>query len=120
MQHEIVGVLVAELQQQLERDPTFDEVVKAAEDRRMELPAGIDDARLHDLRRTVGSWLAQSGSSLHLIGKVLDHSSASTTAVYARFGQDSVSQALEEHGQQIVNAAKSEKAEVISIDKARA
>jgi len=40
--------------------------------------------RLHDLRRTLGSWLAQSGNSLHLIGRVLNHSSQSTTAIYAR------------------------------------
>jgi hypothetical protein len=28
--------------------------------------------RIHDLRRTVGSWLAQDGQSLHLIGDVRD------------------------------------------------
>lgn len=28
--------------------------------------AGIEDVRLHDLRRTVGSWLAQSGNDIHL------------------------------------------------------
>ena len=42
--------------------------------------AGLEDVRLHDLRRTVGSWLAQSGNSLPLIGKVLNHSNQSTTA----------------------------------------
>jgi integrase len=37
--------------------------------------AGSDETlRLHDLRRTVGSWLATSGASLPLIGKVLNHS----------------------------------------------
>ena len=61
--------------------------------------AGLEDVRLHDLRRTVGSWLAQSGNSLHLIGNVLNHSNQSTTAIYARFGQDSVRDALEQHGQ---------------------
>ncbi len=35
--------------------------------------------RLHDLRRSVGSWLAQSGNSLHLIGRVLNHANATTT-----------------------------------------
>ena len=50
------------------------------------------------LRRTVGRWLVQSGNSLYLIGRVLNHSKPSTTAVYARFGQDQVRGALEQHG----------------------
>jgi integrase len=68
---------------------------------RIRMAAGLEDVRLHDLRRTVGSWLAQSNNSLHLIGKVLNHSNQSTTAIYARFGQDSVRDALEQHGQLI-------------------
>jgi integrase len=67
--------------------------------------AGVEDVRLHDLRRTVGSWLAQAGNSLHLIGRVLNHSNASTTQVYARFGEDHVRAALEQHGARIMGAA---------------
>ena len=59
------------------------------------------DLRLHDLRRTVGSWLATSGASLPLIGKVLNHSNASTTQVYARLGEDTVREAIEQHGARI-------------------
>lgn len=36
--------------------------------------AGLTDLHLHDLRRTLGSWLATSGESLNLIGKILNHS----------------------------------------------
>jgi len=72
---------------------------------RVRTAAGVDDVRLHDLRRTVGSWLAQSGNSLHLIGRVLNHSNQSTTAVYARFGEDSVRAALDQHGARIMGAA---------------
>jgi len=68
---------------------------------RIRKAAGLEDVRLHDLRRTVGSWLAQSGNSLHLIGKVLNHSNQSTTAIYSRFGQDNVRDVLEQHGQQV-------------------
>lgn len=67
--------------------------------------ASVDDVRLHDLRRTVGSWLAQSGNSLHLIGKVLNHSNSATTEVYARFAQDHVREALEAHGKKIMGIA---------------
>ncbi len=73
---------------------------------RVRKEAGVEDVRLHDLRRTVGSWLAQSGNSLHLIGKVLNHSSQSTTAIYARFAQDHVKEALDKHGEQLLQVAK--------------
>ena len=72
---------------------------------RVRIAAGVADVRLHDLRRTVGSWLAQAGNSLHLIGRVLNHSNASTTQVYARFGEDSVRTALEQHGARIMGAS---------------
>lgn len=52
--------------------------------------AGIADLRLHDLRRTLGSWQAKSGASLSIIGKSLNHKSASTTAIYARLDLDPV------------------------------
>ena len=51
--------------------------------------------RVHDLRRTLGSWMAAAGASLPLIGKALNHSSVSTTAVYARLQLDPVRVALE-------------------------
>jgi integrase len=63
--------------------------------RRIRKEAGLDDVRIHDLRRTLGSWLVGAGSSLPLIGKVLNHSQAETTAVYARLQLDPVRAALE-------------------------
>ncbi len=63
--------------------------------------AHLQNARVHDLRRTVGSWLAQSGNSLHLIGKILNHSNQSTTAIYAHFAQDQGRQALEDYSQKL-------------------
>lgn len=71
--------------------------------------AEIQNIRLHDLRRTVGSWLAQSGNSLHLIGKILNHSNQSTTAIYARFAQDQGKQALEDYAQQLLSSSSMEK-----------
>ena len=97
-----VSSLVAGLIAKLGREPTRAEVEAAAD---FDLPLGTGDVRLHDLRRTVGSWLAQAGNSLHLIGKVLNHSSQSTTAIYARFGQDHVRQALEDHSKRILGVA---------------
>jgi integrase len=74
---------------------------------RIRKAAGVEDVRLHDLRRTVGSMMAQSGASLHLIGKVLNHSNSSTTQIYARFGQDHVRQALENHSNKLIELTNS-------------
>ena len=52
--------------------------------------AGIDDLRIHDLRRTLGSWQAKTGASLAIIGKSLNHKNQNTTAIYARLDLDPV------------------------------
>jgi integrase len=57
--------------------------------------AGVKDVRVHDLRRTLGSWLAASGYGLPLIGRVLNHTQPTTTAVYARLDLEPVRKALE-------------------------
>lgn len=46
--------------------------------------AGLRDLRIHDMRRTLGSWQAKTGASLSVIGKSLNHKNPSTTAIYAR------------------------------------
>lgn len=54
----------------------------------------LPDLRLHDLRRTLGSWQAKTGASLVIIGKSLNHKSPSTTAIYARLDLDPVRDAV--------------------------
>jgi integrase len=56
---------------------------------------GLTDVRLHDLRRSTGSWIAAQGASLTLIGRVLNHSNPSTTAIYARLDLEPIREALE-------------------------
>ena len=63
----------------------------------------MDDVRLHDLRRSVGSWMASAGVSLHIIGKILNHQDVKTTEIYARLQEDSTRKALNEHGEKIVS-----------------
>ncbi len=77
---------------------------------RIRTKAGIPDVRFHDLRRTVGSWLAGSGESLSLIGKVLNHRDVSTTAVYARLNLDPVRQALERQATKMLKAGEPQRA----------
>jgi len=52
--------------------------------------AGFRDLRLHDLRRTLGSWQAATGASLTIIGKSLGHKSLAATQIYARLNLDPV------------------------------
>jgi len=56
--------------------------------------ANITNLRIHDLRRTFGSYQAAAGFSLPIIGKSLGHKSTSATAVYARLNLDPVRQAV--------------------------
>jgi integrase len=63
--------------------------------RRIRERAGVPDVRVHDLRRTLGSWLAGAGYSLPIIGKALGHSTAAATQIYARLALDPVREALE-------------------------
>lgn len=56
--------------------------------------AGIDDLRIHDLRRSLGSWQAITGASLQVVGKTLGHSRPETTAIYSRLSDDPVRAAM--------------------------
>ena len=57
--------------------------------------AEIEDLRIHDLRRTFGSWQAASGASSFVIGKSLGHKSPQATAIYARLHLDPVRASVE-------------------------
>jgi integrase len=52
--------------------------------RRICKDARLFDLRIHDLRRSFGSWQAGAGASLLTIGKSLGHLDSDTTKVYAR------------------------------------
>ncbi len=66
--------------------------------------AGLADVRLHDLRRTVGSWLASSGNSILVVQQALHHKSYSAALIYARLSEDPVRSAMEEHGRAALEA----------------
>jgi hypothetical protein len=71
--------------------------------RRVLRRAGLQNLRVHDLRRTVGSWLAQAGLSLHLIGDVLNHRDLRTTLGYAYFQTQQRRDALTDHGNKVLS-----------------
>ena len=55
--------------------------------------AGIEDLRIHDLRRSLASFMVDSGASMPVVGKALNHKSQATTAIYARLSLDPVREA---------------------------
>jgi len=67
--------------------------------------SGLLDLRIHDLRRTLGSWQAAAGTSLPIIGRSLGHSSPASTAIYARMTDDPVMEAVERAAVQLRLAA---------------
>jgi integrase len=65
----------------------------------------LDNLRIHDLRRTLGSWQAKAGASLVMIGKSLNHKSVQTTAIYARLDKEPVRASVELATKNILDAA---------------
>lgn len=77
--------------------------------------AGITDLRIHDLRRSLGSWQASTGASLAIIGKTLAHKNVNTTAIYARLNIDPVRDAMNKATQAMWDAGNITSQEVNQI-----
>lgn len=67
--------------------------------------SGITNLTFHDLRRTLGSWLARGGDTLLMIGKVLNHKSPEATAIYARVDRDPIRESMQKAEKAIFEAA---------------
>lgn len=67
--------------------------------------AELSNLRIHDLRRTLGSWQARTGASLAIIGKSLNHKSPQATAIYARLDLDPVRASVEKAAKAMFSAA---------------
>jgi len=68
--------------------------------------SGLKNLRIHDLRRTFGSWQAAAGVSLHTIGKSMGHKNQSTTAIYARLAMDPVREGVTAGVSKMLEASK--------------
>ena len=75
-----------------------------AKEKDVELPIGLMDIRLHDLRRTLGSFQAAAGANQYIIGKSLGHKSQQATAIYARLDLDPVRESVQVASTAIRNA----------------
>jgi integrase len=71
--------------------------------------AGLEGLRIHDLRHTYASFGAGGGLGLPIIGKLLGHSQAATTARYAHLDSDPLKRASESIAGRIAAAMSPEK-----------
>jgi integrase len=71
---------------------------------RVRARAGLPDVRLHDLRHTYASVGAGASVGLPIIGKLLGHSQASTTARYSHLADDPIRRAADAIGETIALA----------------
>lgn len=63
--------------------------------RKLMARTALEDLRMHDLRRTLGSYMAMNNQSLQIIGKVLGHKSPTATQIYSRLSADPLKDAME-------------------------
>lgn len=63
--------------------------------RRIRKAAGLEDVTLHDLRRTCGSYLAQSGVPVDHIASILGHQDKKVTEIYTELSENEKRNALE-------------------------
>ncbi len=97
--HDHIAPLIAEAIKQT-NNVKYDHALYAAietlaKKKKIELPTGLMDIRIHDLRRTLGSFQAAAGANQYIIGKSLGHKSQQATAVYARLDLDPVRESVQ-------------------------
>ena len=63
--------------------------------RRVRKAAELEDVRIHDLRHTFASEAVMGGESLPMVGRILGHTQAQTTARYAHLADDPLQRASE-------------------------
>jgi integrase len=73
--------------------------------------AGIVNYRRHDNRHTYASHLVSSGLSLEIVGRLLGHTTATTTKRYAHLADDPLRAATDQFGSKIAGFQRDRKAE---------
>ena len=107
--------LVHRLERELGREPTYDECLAAAKKQGLDLPTGLVDVRIHDLRHSFASGAVALGESLPMIGKLLGHTQVQTTARYAHLAADPVKAAAERVSSNIAALINGQTGEVVPL-----
>ncbi len=81
--------------------------------------AGVKNLRIHDLRRSLGSWMAATGANMVATQRALGHKTIAASLIYQRLAQDPVRAAMQRATSELTRAAKTTaNAEVIEISEA--
>jgi len=80
---------------------TLKEIKSLADKATIELPRGLLDLRLHDLRHSFASIAVGGGMSLPMIGKLLGHTQTATTARYAHLADNPLKEANDAIGKRL-------------------
>jgi integrase len=83
--------------------------------KRIVTSAEIQDIRPHDLRRSMGSWMANTGASLVIIGGALGHKDSASTQIYARLATDPIRNAMEIASDTMMEFGKLKQVEEVEI-----
>ena len=78
--------------------------------------AGLDNVSIHDLRHSFASFGAGAGLSLPMLGKMLGHTQAQTTARYAHLAADPVKRAVDSVTSDIDAAMNANRVEVLGAN----
>jgi len=78
--------------------------------------AGLDNVRIHDLRHSFASCGAGAGLSLPMLGKMLGHTQAQTTARYTHLAADPVKRAVDTVTPDIDPAMNASRVEVLGAN----
>ena len=72
--------------------------------KRIREAANLQGKTIHDLRRTLGSWMAMGGEGLEMIGKILHHSGPKVTFDhYSHFQDAPIRDALNRHAAKVLS-----------------
>jgi integrase len=86
---------------------------------RLTAAAGVPDLRIHDLRRSLGSWMASSGASTVLTMRALGHKSITAALIYQRLAADPVREAMQRAVTAMAEAAKPKKGQLKQMPKSK-
>jgi integrase len=77
--------------------------------------AGVQDLHVHDLRRSLGTWMISSGSSTTLTMRALGHKTIHAALVYQRAVDRAVKHGMQRAVSAIAQAANSKGARVVPL-----
>ena len=77
--------------------------------------AGLTDLRVHDMRRSLGSWMASNGASTTITMRALGHRSFSAALVYQRLAADPVRAEMQRAVTALVSATTPKAGELIKL-----